>query len=201
MAPVPDDERWRPGEVIVRREVLNDGRVWAKLPQIVVLDEPGLLATYIAEGAPLRFPEGDWPTPTGRHPWHGKARWRAPGVLELQRPGDPYAVRVFWSLPPRRFRGWYVNFQDPLRRTTIGYDTQDLELDMWLPAGGRPELKDEDLLEQRVREGRFTPDQAEETREHARRLMRDLEAGRRWWSDSWAEWEPDPGWPTPGFPA
>ncbi len=97
---------WQSGEVVVRREVLNDGRVWLELPVIVVQDDPGLLATYIAEGAPLRFPPGDWPTADGRHPWHKHASWESHGVLMLQRPGEAYAVWVFWSGPNRDFAGW-----------------------------------------------------------------------------------------------
>jgi hypothetical protein len=187
-------QRWRSGDVVVRREVLNDGRVWAEIAVIVVRDEPDLLATYIAERAPLRFPPGEWPTPTGRHPWHGKTHWRGPGVLTLQRPGDAYGVWVFWSKAPRRFRGWYVNFQEPFRRTADGYETQDLELDLWLPESGGVEWKDDDVLEQRVSEGRFTPEQVASVRADAHRLAAELAAGRRWWSSDWADWVPDPRW-------
>jgi hypothetical protein len=50
------------------------------------------------------------------------------------------------------------------------------------------------MLEQRVREGRFTPAEAEAIRAEGTRVAAELEAGRRWWSDDWAAWEPDPGW-------
>jgi hypothetical protein len=185
--------------VIVRREVLNDGRAWAEIAVIVVADTPGLLVTYIAEEAPFRFPPGDWPTPDGRHPWHGKERWHGHGALMLQRPGDAYAIRVFWSGAERGFHGWYINLQEPFRRTAIGYDTQDLELDIWVPVAGRWQLKDDDMLEQRIDEGRFTPTQVAATRAEAKRIPDDLDAGRRWWSDDWARWRPDPTWPTPDF--
>ena len=33
-------ERWRTGDVVLRREVLNDGRSWMEVPVIVVRDEP-----------------------------------------------------------------------------------------------------------------------------------------------------------------
>ena len=63
---------WTEGQVVIRREVLNDGRAWLEVPVIVVRDDDELLATFIAQGAPFRFPPGPWPTPHGRHPWHGK---------------------------------------------------------------------------------------------------------------------------------
>jgi uncharacterized protein DUF402 len=193
-------KRWSRGQVIVRREVLNDGRVWAEIAVIVVEDAPELLVTYIPEGAPLRFPPGDWPTSNGLHPWHGKERWHGHGVLMLQRPGEAYAIWVFWRGPEREFRGWYVNLQAPFRRTELGYDTQDLELDVWVPVEGGWELKDDDVLEERIREGRFTPEQVAAARAEAKRITNDLDAGRRWWSDEWAGWQPDSSWPTPTFP-
>jgi Protein of unknown function (DUF402) len=192
-------KRWSRGEVMVRREVLNDGRAWAEIAVIVVEDTPGLLATYVPEGAPLRFPPGEWPTLDGLHPWHGKERWRGHGVLMLQRPGESYAVWVFWFGPQRTFRGWYINLQELFRRTELGYDTQDLELDIWMPVEGGWVLKDDEVLEERIREGRFTAEQVAATRAEARRITGAFDAGRSWWSD-WAEWRPDPDWPTPRFP-
>ncbi len=193
-------EFWSEGDVVVRREVLNDGRAWLAVPVIVVRDDAELLATFIAEGAPLSFPEGPWPTVDGRHPWHGKERWHGHGVLMLQRPGEAHAVWVFWRGPQRAFAGWYINIQEPFRRNAGGYDTQDLELDLWVP-GNRPwEWKDEELLDQRVREGRFTATQVREIRAEGARIAHSLDAGTRWWDDGWASWTPDPSWPTPTFP-
>lgn len=185
---------WSEGDVVTRREVLNDGRCWASFPVVVVRDEPDLLATYIAEGTPFTFPAGDWPIAGGRHPWANRERWSGHGSLMLQRPGEAYAVWLFWHGPERHFRGWYLNLQEPFRRTADGYDTQDLELDIWLPrcsdAPGGWVLKDDDLLDVRVQEGRFTEDQARAIRREAARITTDLDAGRRWWDDAWADWSP-----------
>ena len=185
---------WSPGEIVVRREVLNDGRPWMSVPVVVVEDSDELLATYIAEGAPFEFPEGDWPSADGRHPWHGRGRWQGHGLLMLQRPGEAYAIWLFWHRPGRAFHGWYVNLQEPFRRTAEGYDTQDLELDIWVPLDAPWQWKDDELLEERVREGRFTPAQVDEIRAIGARVAADLDAGRRWWSDDWASWTPDPAW-------
>ncbi len=185
---------WSEGDVIVRREVLNDGRAWLEVPVVVVRDDPELLATYIRTGTPFHFPEGEWPTANGRHPWHPRESWQGHGVLMLQRPGDAHAIWVFWHGPEREFRGWYVNLQEPFRRTEAGYDTQDLELDIWLPAGGGWEWKDADVLEERIHEGRYTAAQVEEIWAEGHRVVHELEAGRRWWDPWWALWEPDPAW-------
>jgi uncharacterized protein DUF402 len=186
--------KWSRGDVIVRREVLNDGRSWAEIPVHVVADEDELLATYIARGARMRFPAGDWPIASGVHPWSAKERWHGHGVLMLQRPDDAYAVWVFWFGEARTFRGWYVNLQEPFRRTESGYDTQDHELDIWVRPDGSWEWKDDELLDVRVDEGRFTAKQAEAIRAEGRRVVELVERGERWWDDAWAEWRPDPGW-------
>jgi Protein of unknown function (DUF402) len=185
---------WSRGQLVTRREVLNDGRSWMQAPVRVVRDDDRLLATYLARGAPFTFPPGDWPAEDGLHPWHGKEAWEGNGLLMLQRPGESHAIWIFWFGPEREFRGWYVNIQEPFRRTPAGYDTQDLELDIWVPLDGPWEWKDAELLEQRVREGRFTAPQVEAIRAEGARIAALLDAGDRWWDDAWASWTPDEGW-------
>jgi hypothetical protein len=187
---------WQPGDVIVHREVWR-GVPWLASPVIVVEDAPGLLATYMPEEMPLAFP----PSADGRpHPWAGKERWTGHGVLVLRRPGEAYSVWHFWDGPSRRFAGWYLNIEEPHRRTAVGYDTQDLELDVWIPAGEPWRFKDEECLEQRVREGRYTEAQVTAARRVGGELGAMLDRGERWWDDGWASFVPEPGWRAPAFP-
>lgn len=174
---------WSPGELVVRREVLNDGRCWLEQDVVVVQDDGELLVTYVAPGSALRYP-------LGFHPWHPKPAWQGNGVLHLQRSGDWYAIWVFWHGEEREFAGWYVNFQEPFRRAERSYDTQDLELDIWIPRDGPWQWKDREALEERVREGRFTAAQAAHVRAQAERVAADLDAGRHSWDTVWAEWSP-----------
>jgi hypothetical protein len=182
---------WSRGDIVLRREVRNDGWVWLQVPVVVVRDDDELLATYLAAGTPFTFPPGP-----EAHPWAGRGSWEGHGVLMLQRPGDAYAIWVFWFGDEREFRGWYVNLQEPFRRTAEGYDTQDLELDIWVPVDGPWEWKDDELLTQRVGEGRFTAEQAVWIRAEGARVGALLDAGGRWWNDAWASWRPDVGWDT-----
>lgn len=191
---------WERGEVIVGRQILNDGRCWGALPLLVVCDHEELLATYVAPGSPFDAPPGPWPTRTGLHPWHGRTHWEGNGMLALHRPGDWYAVFVFWHGAERRFDGWYVNMQEPFRRSELGIDTQDLELDILVAPDGSWELKDDDLLDDCVRVGRFTQEQAAHVRAEAAALCAELDAGRQWWDAAWADWEPCPEWQAPAFP-
>lgn len=193
-APPAPRMSWQPGDVVVRREIAW-GRPWLACPVFVVADTTELLATYLAQGAPFGYLPG-WP-----HPWYPQPAWYGHGVLMLQRPGEDYAVWHFWEGPDRAFARWYLNFQEPFRRTAIGYDTQDLELDVVIGLDRSCRLKDADLVEQRVREGRFTSAVADRIRAEAERIIGDVAAGRTWWDDEWASWEPDPAWVAPELPA
>jgi hypothetical protein len=191
---------WRPGTVIAHRGVV-DGRTWIASPMIVVEDEPELLVAYTPEGAPFVFPRGDFPR--GEHPWsrQGKTHWHGHGALQLLRPGDYHSVLVFWHGPERAFGAWYVNFQDPFRRTAVGIDTQDLALDIVVRPDGSWSWKDRSQFEELVRDGFIRPDQAAAVRAESEQVAVMLDRGEHWWDSSWAEWRPDPAWPVPELPA
>ena len=107
----------------------------------------------------------------------------------------------FWVGHERRFAGWYLNLEESFRRTATGYDSQDLELDVWIPVDGHWRFKDEEMVEQRVREGRFTDDQATAIRALGAQIATRLDRGERWWDKRWAaSFEPDPSWRAPAFP-
>ena len=180
----------------MRREVWR-GSPWMAVSVIVVSDDPELLVTYLPEGARFVFPTDHR---LGAHPWQGRAEWQGHGVLMLQRPGERYAVWHFWDGAEREFAGWYVNLQEPFSRTPIGYDTHDLELDVWLPATGGWSFKDDELLDVRVREGRFTATEAAEIRALGSEIGAMLDRGAQWWDPSWSRWSPPPTWavPAPG---
>jgi hypothetical protein len=188
----------RPGEPIVRRDVWH-GRPVVGWGGIVVSDTDDLLVLYMPEGSRIAFPPEDFFG--APHPWSGKNRWHGHGVLQLQRPGEMHAVWVFWEGPKRALGAWYVNIQEPFRRSSIGFDTQDLELDIVIAPGGSWRVKDDDHLEAWIERGRWTREEVAAIRAEGERIIAELEAGRRWWSDEWATWEPDPAWPVLDLPA
>lgn len=194
--------QWSGGDVIVRSEVLGlqpaevtvttvASGVWLEAPVIVVDDSPEQLVTYMAAGAAFTFPDGEWPTPDGRHPWHGRAGWQGHGCLMVQRPGDHYAVWHFWDGPDREFVCWYLNLQTAFVRNERGFGTQDLELDLVVFPDGSHIVKDEEVLDDRVAEGRYSPELVEWIRRYGQTLVQRLEAEGPWWDPSWATWEPD----------
>jgi Protein of unknown function (DUF402) len=184
------------GEAIVRREIWR-GRPQVAWGGIVVEDSPSLLALYMPEGSPLAFADDFFGSP---HPWSNRDRWHGHGVLQLQRPGDMHAVWVFWYGKEREFRGWYVNLQEPFRRTSRGFDTQDLELDIVIELDGSWSFKDDEALEAWIERGRWTEAEVAAIRREGAAIAAELEATGRWWSDDWAVWEPDPTWSAPELP-
>ena len=72
---------WSSGEVVRRREVLNDGRCWLDVPVFVVQDDD-VLVTSIARGAAFTFPPGRWPGTTGRT---SLMRANSPSLLSMRR--------------------------------------------------------------------------------------------------------------------
>jgi hypothetical protein len=178
--------RWHPGDVIQWREIWH-GQVLLEFPVRVVADRDDLLALFIAEGTPFAFPE-PWPWAPA-HPWASRGRWQGHGVLILHRPGDAYAVWLFWEGLNRSFAGWYVNLQAPLRRGERSIETFDHELDIDIHPDGTWRWKDDELLDERVREGRFTVDDAAAIRATGRQVVREIEGGERWWDGDWPGWQ------------
>lgn len=188
------EPHFRSMDVIVRREIL-DGREWMVYPLRVVADDGVLLAGYLAPGTPLTFGGGDFTW--GPHPWvHFDHTWQSEGVLQLQRAGDGYSV---WArLKDGELHDWYVNFQQPMRRTERGFDTLDQELDLVIAAdGSRYDWKDVDHFEERARTGGFGPGEAESARAAAAEVVGLIERGERWWEE-WGGWRPPAGIEVPG---
>ena len=118
----------------------------------------------------------------------------------VQRPGDHYAIWHFWDGPDRNFVCWYLNLQTAFVRNAHGYATQDLELDLVVFADGTHIVKDEEVLDDRASEGRYSRELVTWIREYGQSLVGRLESEGPWWDRSWAQWEPDPAWRNPAFP-
>ena len=181
------------GQIILRREIL-DGREWITYPVRVVVDTDEVLGVFLAHGTPMRF--GTGPFRWGLHPWAATGRtWQSEGVLQVQRPGDAYAVWIFRE--QGRLTGCYINFQEAFRRGPAGIDTLDQELDIWIPADGGPfRWKDVEEFEQRARSGGFSVQEAEGVRAEARKVVGLIESGDPWWTE-WTQWRAPEDWVAP----
>lgn len=114
--------------------------------------------------------------------------------VRVTRRGDPFSVFLFQHADGS-LRGWYVNLERPQRRTELGFDYEDELLDVWVPAGGRPELLDEDELAEALQRGFVSPERAAEIQATAERVLANPP-----WPTGWEEWRPEPGWQVPVLP-
>jgi predicted RNA-binding protein associated with RNAse of E/G family len=196
--------RFEPGETVVLRERLR-GRPWRARPATVVLDADDLWMFFLPIG-------NRWigPAATSDHPMRRKApgadwalvehRWTTAHVLSFAWPGAGAAVLHFWdeSWSPR---SWYVNVEAPLRRFELGFDTLDHDLDIVLePDRSSWHWKDEDDVAEGIRLGVYTPQEAEDFRREAEVALRRVLDREPPFDREWADWRPDPSWPTPVLP-
>ena len=183
----------REGDVVMRREVVS-GTPHLIYAVRVVEDAGDRLTVFLASGTPISSPRGSWPWSDEGHPWAARGRWEGHGVLQTLSALEPFSTWVFWDGEERSLDCWYINLQEPFRRTLDGIDSQDLELDFVVAPDGSWQKKDDDLLDVWVVKGRWSADQVAGIREIGARVETELRAGHRWWDERWASWEPPSHW-------
>ena len=197
--------RWRSGDVVVLRELWWE-RIWFALPVTVVQDTDELIAFYVPPGAEGRGavrPPGkrdNFMTLASKQWELGPRTWERTRRLGLSQPGAPYVVSAFWSGDGSEFLGWYVDVIEPLRRSPVGFDFRDLELDIVFFDDGSWLWKDQAEVDEAVELGVFTSEEAAEIRRVGERAVDVIEGGDWWWR-RWRDWAPDPTWPVPTLPA
>lgn len=130
---------------------------------------------------------GDWET----EPF----TWHTNRVLRLTTFGRAHSLDLYWDDATDEFRGWYVNLQEPLRRSRFGYDMRDHALDVWVEPDGSWHWKDDDELALGVELGVWTAAEATAIRAEGERVV-----AERPWPTGWEDWRPDPAWPLPELP-
>ena len=113
-------------------------------------------------------------------------------------PGEAFSVYVMWDAGTRDLKCWYINLQEPIRRTPIGFDTMDHVLD----AVVRPDMtewdwKDEDEFSEAERIAYYSPEMACGIRAEGERAVRLLTSERRSFYEAWESWCSDPAWGLP----
>ena len=189
---------WQRGDTIVMRSLYR-GQIRYAFAQTVVEERDGLVASYLRPGTPGVMMGRD---KAGRYlkRWAQDIPavphvWERTSVLWLTRPGEPYALALFWDEGHDHFLGWYVNLQTPAVRTAVGLDTTDLALDAWIEPDGTWQWKDEDDLAHGVELGIWSPGEAAEIRAEGERVL------DAWpFPTGWEEFRPDPAWAIPSLP-
>ena len=196
----------QPGDVVALRYVTTDRRIEMAWPCRVVHDADDLLALFIAAGSqykagPKRSAAEKLAGPRSAVP-PAEYTWRN-DTLRLMFPGACHSVSLFWetSATAHRLLRYFVNLEEPFRRTEVGFDTQDHTLDVVVT----PELgftwRDEAELESHVALGFYTRDLATAARLEGQRVIDAIAHGSHPCLDGWAQWSADPSWQVPAIPA
>lgn len=198
-------EHWRRGSPVLVRDVWQ-GAVLTAVPHTVVTDTTELTALYRAPGTVWATPvftermEGFEKAAEGDLAPRGRRTWDTHHVLMLMRPGDAYSPQAFVREEDGELVAWYINLQEPFRRSRLGFDTMDAVLDIVCP----PDLsswawKDEDELDRVVELGLAPRELADEIRASGEAVIDLIERGEAWWTE-WAGWTPDRDLPIPQLP-
>jgi hypothetical protein len=199
---------WKPGDIILRRGVVNQ-RLWHAQTAIVVQDTPAELALAILPGAECIVPEGYLQgKQSGKRLWDFKDKpwklertsWHTNRLLLLLEPQKYYETVYFWNAATDKFSCYYINFELPFRRSHTGVDTMDLELDLIIEPDMSWKWKDEQDYQTALEHGVIPPG-ALPGIEAAKREILEKVAKRAYpFNGSWRDWKPEPGWAPPQLP-
>jgi len=193
------EQRWQPGDQVVLRYITRQDRPGMSWPARVVQDGDDLLALYIPDGATTKQWRGvrdSMGQPISRElvdiPWRRD-------TLRLMYPGQDYSIWLSWRREDgeRVFHGYYINVEEPFRRTSIGVDTNDHTLDVVVLPDLTWVWKDEDQLAERAANGVYVPDFARRVRVTAERALTLLDQRASPFDGAWVDWQPDPTWEIP----
>jgi hypothetical protein len=196
--------RWAPGAHVITREIVH-GKVWTARPVTVVRDDPDLIALYMMAGTvykhPRRLDSDEVPQIIAARDWRMvDVPWVGGGALYLSRPGTHYMLIAFWN-DDGTLRSWYVNLQDPFRRSALGFDYLDQELDVIVsPDLERWRWKDEEKFEALVRDGHIRRERARELRAIGEEVVRTRREPGSLFTLGWDRWQPPADWTVPTVP-
>jgi len=200
---------WMPGEPVALRGIYNN-RVWYMQSALVVHDSPEEVALAILPGAECSAPReyihgkhGDcglydrWGNYLGDRWNMENYLWRTNRLLILLQPEMYYARMFFWDHGSGNFLCYYVNFQLPFRRTEIGFDTLDLELDIIIEPDHEWHWKDVENYQKGIDCGVIRREWVEQIDKAKQEVLETHENRSYPFDGSWLDWKPDPSWQLP----
>ncbi len=200
--PAPMPPTLRPGQPVLCRKLWH-GAVFTALPMRVVADSPERTVLYLAPNTAFRGAR----TPAGTKvrdlsSWVSKDLvWAGGSLIRLIEPGAWHCVDVEFDADGE-FIGWYVNLQQPVRRSRGRFDTVDLVLDLVVAPDRSWRLKDEDDFQQAITDGHLSAETGHRVRAEAERMIDVLAAfGSPFCESEWLGWRPPADWTIPPLPA
>jgi hypothetical protein len=192
MAP-EETSRFSCGQTILYREIDEHGQIIDVKPVAVIEDSAAQIVLWLPLHTPTMKPELLNPTAEGPRRWDlgwhlVEAIWRSE-ILIVIKPRQRRATLVRWT-KDRAFCGWYINTQSALKRTYLGFDMRDYQLDILVDTDRSWRWKDEDELELAIHLGRMTPAQGAAVEREGQRAIAELENNAGPCADGWENWQP-----------
>jgi protein associated with RNAse G/E len=203
---------WKPGDTVALRGIYNQSVSYIQ-SAVVVQDQPEEVALAILPGAECFAPEGYI---SGRHGIAGRwdrwgeyetGYWKMQGyawhtnrLLILLHPEKYYSSFYFWEVGTNQFLCYYINFQLPFRRSKIGFDTFDLELDIIIEPTFEWRWKDADHYQEGIERGILLNEWVQEIDTAKPEIFERLEKRQYPYDGSWLDWKPDPACEPPKLP-
>ena len=193
---------WLHGDSVTLRGV--GSKVFWAYPTILVQDTPELIAYYLRAGtmgknvshrvSPTEMLDAE-SIEIVDHQWHRT------DVLMLTVPGETFSVYYMWETGTKNLDCIYINLQEPLRRTSIGFDSMDNVLDVVIhPDMDQWRWKDEDEFEEAQSVGVYSPEKARQIRADGEAAIDLVLSRRRGMYEKWKLWEVNPHWEIPALP-
>lgn len=203
-----------PGRVIAVRTVTDHQVRWAA-PAVVISDDAAGPVYFRPGGTTNKVTEGTRVTTSRRdrelalraelvaHRFtvvdHTTAQ--GPGSLVIAPRGEPFSVWLRKEPSTGSYAPAYVNVERPHRRTPLGFDTDDLCLDLTVDEHTGWTLKDDGDLDERTKAGIYSLAQSRAIRAAAARAIIRIETRQAPFDGAWADWQPDPVRTLPTLPS
>jgi len=184
----------------VLREIWG-GRVWSARAATVVDDREDQTTFFVPAGTTRMAPVRDGVVlriPEERFELAPRTSGEA-HALSFGWPDLAYGTLLFFHADWRP-RNWYVNLQEPLRRSEVGFDYLDLKLDVIVELDGSWRWKDEDELAEAIARGLIAAEDEAHLRAAGERAVRQIVEQEPPFDRDWTTWRPDPAWPAPALP-
>ena len=173
---------------------------WAD-PTIVIQDTAELIALYMPAGV-LGKDTDHKPTPkellSAEKINIADCQWERTDVLFLIIPGESFSTYAMWETGTNNLNCWYVNLQEPIKRTPIGFDTMDNMLDVVIsPDMSKWRWKDDEEFAEAQKVGFYSSEKAREIWTQGERAVKLVTSERRLMYEKWATWQANPEWSLP----
>ncbi len=202
---------WNEGDIVLMRGVYEGRAVYVQ-PARVVKDTPTETALLIVPGTECMVPSGyihyahdvdkwnRWRETMSNTLQLEKFIWHTNRFLILLEPEKFYSTIHIWNAAADEFECYYINFQLPFQRTSLGFDTLDLDLDIVINPSYDWQWKDMHEYEHGIQEGGIRSDWVENIEHAQKEVFTRIEERTYPLDASWVNWRPNPDWSAPCLP-